>query len=691
MKKLLLRVLPALLLLVSPAWAQTEPESPADAPTPQTTPEPPATPAVDEVLALAPADALFVAYLAEPDWLLSHPIVAEALGPRPGLAELSRTLGRVFEDSIMVSASGVPILPTSWRLTFAGRTRLNRAELFEALINDLSPLLESTTGGTANFFDDGELGNLTLPAPLGLALSVATRDGLVFASTNRNSALEWQRTGTLSNRFVDSEPFSELNQSRRQRVGALAWLDTRALAPLAALPLSQEMPGLYDALQLERVEYVGLVAPAYGKPGTLRLVVGLREHSAGLWHLFASTPSACTLSRVFPSDTLALVHGSMESAERVVKDVSTFLTALDPTPVNEYEQERAEFTAEVGLDPQSDIAANFGPEWALGWRWPEPTAETSETGVHHPLLRDPVAAFRLLDVAKFKTHLHTLQVAFGLNHTSREYRGVTIFQAQRALGTFYYALIDDVLLLTSDADTIPRILDERREDKTLGNAQRFQAVQHQFGAATSKLFFLDLANLARAKLQQHGDDFTAPGRDVVLERDLTLGIAVKVDGSTLYAEFAAANAGGSGSATDTWKAIEALASAVMARELEDARRATGLGGMYRVLISCHVYAANHDGAWPETLDTLVAEQILTPGDLCSPYEFHTDGEGAACPTYYVYAPALDAKQVENPATLIVMGESDIHDGGAAFGFHDGHIEWVESPRAEELLSKLRAR
>ena len=690
----LLRTLPALLLIGFPTLAQTppEPSAPSEVPATEAAPEPINPPALDKVLALAPADALFVAYLAEPDWLLSQPIVAEALRPQPGTAELVSAIGKTFEGSVMVAASGVPILPTSWRLTFAGRTRLSRAELFETLVNDLPPLLNLAAGSSsADFFDDGELGNLTLPAPLGLPFFVATRDGLVFASTNRSVALQWQQAGTPPDRFVDSEPFTELNQGRRQRVGALVWLDTRALVPLAAIPLSQEMPGLYDALQLERVEYVGLVAPPHGRPGTLRLAVGLREHSAGLWHLLASTPAPCTLAHLFPSDTLALFHGSMEHAGRMWEDVCAFLTALDPVLTSEYEQERAEFAAEVGLDPQSDLAANFGPEWALGWRFPTAEPESSDTGVEQPMLRDPVAAVRLRDVAKFKTHLHTLQVAFGLPHTTREYRGVTIYQAQRALGVFYYALVDDVLVLAPDADTIPRILDERQQSKTLGDAQRFWAVQRQFGASTSKLFFIDLAGVARAKTQCYGPDFTAPGRDIVLERDLTLGIAVAVHGSTLYAEFAAASRGGTGSSEDTWNAVEALTTALAAQELENTRRATGLGSLYRVLIACHIYADAHDNAWPTTLETLVAEGNLTPSQLCSPYEFHTDGEAGACTPYYVYAPAPDPKQVENPATTIVMAESEIHDGGAVFGFYDGHMEWVDSPRAEELLAELRAR
>lgn len=676
----LLRAFPVLLLLNLPTLAQTEPGAPA----------PTTAPALDKVLALAPADALFVVYLAEPDGLLSHPLLAEALRPQPGASGLLCTLGKTFEGSVMLAASGVPILPTSWRLTFAGRTRLSRGELFETLINDISPLVESVTGArTVNFFDDGELGNLTLPVPFVLPLSVAMRDGLVFASTNRSVALAWQRDGTLPARFVESEPFIELNQGRRQRVGALAWLDTRALAPLAALPLSQELPGLFDALQLERVEFVGLVTPPYGKPGLLRLAVGLREHDAGLWHLFASTPAPCTLAQMFPADTLVLVHGSMEHAGCMLEDVSTFLAAIDPALTHEYEQERAEFAAEVGLDPQSDLAANFGPEWALGWLPTTSGAEPSETGVERPMLHDPMVALRLRDVAKFKTHLHTLQVAFELGHTSSQYRGVTIYHAQRALGVFSYALLDDVLLLAADSEAIPRVLDERQQDKTLGDAQRFWAVKRQFGAETSKLIYIDLANVGRERLRHFGPDFTAPGKDVVLERDLTLGVAVKVEGSTLYAEFAAASAGGTGSAQDAWNTVEALGTEMAMQELENVRRVTGSVRMQEILIACHVHANTHEGAWPATLETLAAEGSIPASHLCSPYEIPLQSEAEACTPYYVYVPLADPKQVNNPATTVVLAESEIHDGGAAIGFLDGHVEWVDCPRAEELLTALR--
>jgi prepilin-type processing-associated H-X9-DG protein len=37
-----------------------------------------------------------------------------------------------------------------------------------------------------------------------------------------------------------------------------------------------------------------------------------------------------------------------------------------------------------------------------------------------------------------------------------------------------------------------------------------------------------------------------------------------------------------------------------------------------------------------------------------------------------------------------VAESEIHRGqGAAFGFADGHVEWIVEPRAGELLAELR--
>lgn len=36
----------------------------------------------------------------------------------------------------------------------------------------------------------------------------------------------------------------------------------------------------------------------------------------------------------------------------------------------------------------------------------------------------------------------------------------------------------------------------------------------------------------------------------------------------------------------------------------------------------------------------------------------------------------------------VIGEPRVHDGGACFGFTDGHVEWIQSPRAEQLIAAL---
>jgi prepilin-type processing-associated H-X9-DG protein len=106
------------------------------------------------------------------------------------------------------------------------------------------------------------------------------------------------------------------------------------------------------------------------------------------------------------------------------------------------------------------------------------------------------------------------------------------------------------------------------------------------------------------------------------------------------------------------------------------------------LIGCYAYSSNHNGQWPESLDVLVKEELTTSNLLQnSPYTGQPTPSGGF---YYMYRFIADPKSVKNPSEEVVISEPAIHDGGAVFGFFDGHAEWVESSRAYELLSIMRS-
>jgi prepilin-type processing-associated H-X9-DG protein len=105
-----------------------------------------------------------------------------------------------------------------------------------------------------------------------------------------------------------------------------------------------------------------------------------------------------------------------------------------------------------------------------------------------------------------------------------------------------------------------------------------------------------------------------------------------------------------------------------------------------LLISCKIYANDHQHQWPPNLKVLVQDGSILPKMLESPYD-HDKGQGGG--SYYLYR-RIDETAVKSPSFEVAISEPAIHDGGAVFGFVDGHAEWVESPRADELLAIMRS-
>jgi prepilin-type processing-associated H-X9-DG protein len=102
-----------------------------------------------------------------------------------------------------------------------------------------------------------------------------------------------------------------------------------------------------------------------------------------------------------------------------------------------------------------------------------------------------------------------------------------------------------------------------------------------------------------------------------------------------------------------------------------------------MLIACKVYLNNNEGKWPYNLQELIAEGSLNRRMVYEdPYHPGQIGEMR----YYLYR-RLPAGRSQ--ANEVVISEPALHHNGAMFGFADGHVEWVESPRAEALLAIMR--
>lgn len=632
-----------------------------------------------EILKLAPADAWFIAYTANTEKTSKSPILERMTGGRRNLAGLVPTIVESFGGPAVLAISGTPGNPTSWQLTFAARTVLDQSRLFQRLGEDIVPAWNrsgvSAATGDMQFIDDGRRGYLTLARPLPLSLTLVTRDGIVFGSTTPHVAEDWQRGIGKYSVFTNSDEFRRLSAGWSGPLGTFIYLDLRALIPQAAISFNQILPRLYEALQLDIIESIACLSGGPTAPGPLRVAVGVREMKPGLWHLLASTPSQATLARAFPPDTTLLLEGSMKRASSVVDDIKAFIAVIDQEIADEYDQERVEFVRETGLDPQSEILANFVQAWAFG------VCGDSDG------FDDPLLAVQLESAATFKTHLQTLRAIYQLQTSSMSHRGVTIERAVREAGPFSYAVVDNLLLVSPNNEIVVGGIDAVLDRKGLDRTKAFNAVRRRTGPQTSKFVYLNLAELFRHPPESE-DVADIPGVEALAGAGTAIGLAVVPHERMIALDLASSDDTAEEAMALLWRSVDA--SLERARYLS--ARSISMANVKALVTACHVYAANHKKQWPPSLDILVKSTLL--GDeteaitlLSSPYEGDAT-KREDC--YYLYRHIADPASVKDPAAEVVISEPEIHHGGAVFGFMDGHAEWITSPRAEKLLAIMRS-
>ena len=632
-----------------------------------------------EILGLAPADAWFIAYAANIEKTSKSPIFERMTGGRRNLAGFVATVMESFGGPAVLAISGTPDNPTSWRLTFAARTVIDQSRLFQRLSEDIVQAWNrsgmSTAIGNMQFIDDGRRGYLTLAHPLPLLLTLVTRDGVVFGSTTPLVVEDWQRGTGKYSVFTDSNEFRRLSAGRSGPLDTFIYLDLRTLIPQVAVSLNQVLPRLYEALQLDVIESIACLSGAPTAPSPLRVAVGVREMKPGLWHLLASTPSQATLARAFPPDTTLLVEGSMKRASGLVDDIRAFIAVIDQEIADEYDQERVEFVRETGLDPQSDILGNFVQAWAFG------------VGGNSDGSDDPLLAAQLESPATFKTHLQTLRDLYRLETSSMSHRGVIVERAVRETGPFSYAVVDNLLLVSPDSKIVLGGIDAILDGKGLDHTRAFNAVRRRTGPQTSKFIYLNLAELF-PYVPESEDIADVPGIDPLAKAGTAIGLAVVPHERMIALELASSDDTAEEAMALIWRSVDA--SLERARYLS--ARSISMANVKGLLTACHVYAANHNKQWPPSLEILVQSTLL--GDeaaattlLSNPYQ---DGAAKGEGCYYLYRHIADPTSVEDPAAEVVISEPEIHDGGAVFGFMDGHTEWITSPRADKLLAIMRS-
>ena len=114
------------------------------------------------------------------------------------------------------------------------------------------------------------------------------------------------------------------------------------------------------------------------------------------------------------------------------------------------------------------------------------------------------------------------------------------------------------------------------------------------------------------------------------------------------------------------------------------KRAVSAANLRDIGQGVHIYAKDHQDAFPRDLDVLLLQEILAPTQLINPASGHRP---PACDYYYVAG--LNAN--DPPDWIVASGVPAYHDGeGANVLYVDGHVEFIREPDFTKRLDEFRA-
>jgi prepilin-type processing-associated H-X9-DG protein len=120
-----------------------------------------------------------------------------------------------------------------------------------------------------------------------------------------------------------------------------------------------------------------------------------------------------------------------------------------------------------------------------------------------------------------------------------------------------------------------------------------------------------------------------------------------------------------------------IAPALLETKAKAARYAcaTNLKGIGMALM---IYANDHNDEFPPDLETLISKAEMSAQGLVCPATMLKDS--------YIYRGASITLD-DTPWMITVYEKSGNHNGGRNVLFLDGHVEWVEEERFQELIKK----
>ena len=472
---------------------------------------------------------------------------------------------------------------------------------------------------------------------------------------------------------------------------------TRSLMEQLHGPLPPVVDKVIEALGINgvRSKYFRATAGEHGLLG--RMFVHLEGERKGLLKLWDQQPLSPDDLAIIPKDAYWAQVCNLDLA-RLWADARVAVEEVDPNALPMVEGSLAMAGAFLGLSITEQVLPALGDTWAV-FDAPSHGGVLLTGSVLVVDVRDADAIQALLTrlVGLLNPVLANKDVNLALRQTTCDGRTIhyaviggvpcpvapawTFVNDRMVFGLFPQT----VAVAARQVDPQTRgesILDHASVKRALRNVfpSRFQS----FGCSDAKYFARLLYPLGLLYATAGVSALSVPGveldpmiypmlADAVEDAHYTVGMCAADSDGIHYAQVGSANAGYIGVAVAALLVSILLPSLSRAREL--AKRAVSASNLRSIGMAAHIYANEHNDEFPESLEVLAEQGMITRETLVSP---RTIGDGVS----YVYFGGQ--KTTSDPRNVLAY-ESVIGEEGTNVLFVDGHVEWLRPAQFEQVL------
>ncbi len=529
------------------------------------------------------------------------------------------------------------------------------------------------------------------------------KDRIAFGSNRLQLARRWAAGDWPEKRWLDLPGVRKLLRGLPKEPAVRVLVNPLPLLREIENPRSNSLDELVLKFLAPEDAQAGAIDLAWDESAVmLRVAVALAEPPRGVARVLVRPASSSRALGLFPEDFVGIGRVGFGTASDIVEGLYALTDQFDPSISAEYREEIAEFRGETGVNWDTGILDNLVGEAAFG--------------VRVDFTRQPpigwAAVLPLNDETTFQAELDRLIGHFALPVSRARSDGLPIRKAAWGDETAVFFLTHGgFFILAGDKQTVAEIA-RRAGQGTSGvpASENLRACLAALGERNQMALMLDLDRLCEKAPMVPLVAGPALGP---LLRQGSIGMAATVQEGVVHAELRwavrsagrrpqrpsrdgeeAGEAPKAGAGTASPSGAEAVA--VLARTLsvalveaqQMARRTVSMANMRGIGQGLHIYAADHEGRFPNDLAELVRTDVISLKALVSPYtgQGPTSIDEVNDKSYLLYRPGLSAASWPME---IVLAERETEAGGANFLFVDGHVEWIDDPVASDLIERIK--